>query len=205
MKVLALSGSPREDSNTTIMLKETLDELKKHELEIELVTLNDKSIAPCKACYYCVTHKTCIQTGDDFDELFDKVKEADGLILGSPVYHASTTANLKAFLDRAGFLSRWVASEMKEKSEGYDFKGTVFSGKVGAPLTVARRTGQTFAFAELLLWFTVNDFVVVGSSYWNVGVAGKGGTVDALEDEEGILNIKHFALNMASVMKKLNK
>ncbi len=204
MKVLALSGSPREDSNTTIMLQNTLDEIKKHELEVELITLNNKLINPCKACYYCVKHKKCVQTGDDFDELFEKVKEAEGIILGTPVYHASTTANLKAFLDRAGFLSRWVASEMKEKSEGYDFKGTVFSGKVGAPLTVARRTGQTFAFAELLLWFTVNDFVVVGSSYWNVGVAGKGGAVDALEDEEGVLNIKHFASNMASVIKKLN-
>jgi len=205
MKVLAISGSPREDSNTKTMIQQVLDELNKHELDTELISLCDKSILPCKACYHCVKHQSCIQKGDDFDELFTKVKNAEGLILGTPVYHGAATANLKAFIDRAGFLSRWVASEMKEKNESYNFQGTVFSGKVGAPLTIARRTGQTFAFAELLLWFTVNDFVVVGSSYWNVGMAGKGGAVDVLEDEEGILNIKYFASNMASVINKLNK
>lgn len=205
MKVLAISGSPREKSNTSCMLNHTLEALARHELETELITLDDKKIEPCKACYYCVTHKECIQKGDDFDALFEKVREADGLILGTPVYHGAATANLKAFIDRAGFLSRWVTSDMKEKDESYEFKGTVFSGKVGAPLSIARRTGQTFAFAELLLWFTVNDFIVVGSSYWNIGVAGKGGAVDIMNDEEGLLNVEYFAENMANVIKKMNK
>lgn len=83
-------------------------------------------------------------------------------------------------MDRLGFLGRWVSIEMKRKNESYDFEGTIFSGKVGAPIIVA------------------------GSSYWNIGMAGKGGAVDAENDEEGILNINHFASNRANTIKKLN-
>lgn len=204
MKVVGITGSPREKSNTKYFVKTALDEIAKFGLEIELISLDEKYIKPCQACYSCVDTKECIQKDDDFKEIFEKVKLAEGLIIGSPVYHGAATANIKALMDRAGFLGRWVSSEMKEKDESYDFKGTVFSGKVGAPITVARRTGQTFAFAELLLWFTVNDFIVVGSSYWNMGMAGKGGAVDAQNDDEGIMNIKHFASNMATTIKKLN-
>ncbi len=150
-----------------------------------------------------VTEKKCV-IKDDFAGVFGKMIEADGILLGSPVYHASITSNLKALLDRAGFSGRWAGSEMKQQSETYQWKGTVFSGKVAAPVTVARRTGQTFAFAELLLWMTVNDLTVIGSNYWNVGSAGKGGAVDIEEDEEGLSILDHLAENMAYVLKKLH-
>lgn len=94
---------------------------------------------------------------------------------------------------------------MKDKADTYDWKGTAFSGKVVSPVTVARRAGHCFTFAQLLLWATVNDCIVVGSNYWNVGVAGKGGNVDAQEDEEGIGIMKHLAENIANVIKKLKK
>ncbi|SHH34657.1 flavodoxin family protein [Clostridium grantii] len=204
MKVIGITGSPREKSNTKYFVENALNEISTYGLETELISLDNKYVKPCKGCYSCVKNKECIQKDDDFEEIFEKIKSAEGIIVGSPVYHGATTPNLKALLDRAGFLGRWVSSDMKAKNESYDFKGTVFSGKVGAPITVARRTGQTFAFAELLLWFTVNDFIVVGSSYWNVGIAGKGGAVDAENDDEGVLNIKHFASNMANAIKKLN-
>ncbi|HWJ02669.1 MAG TPA: NAD(P)H-dependent oxidoreductase, partial [Verrucomicrobiae bacterium] len=142
---------------------------------------------------------------DDFAQLFQKMLEADGILLGSPVYHASITPKLKALLDRAGFLGRWVVNEMKSANSTYQWKGTAFSGKVIAPVTVARRAGHTFAFAQLLLWATVNDTIVVGSNYWNVGVAGTSGKKDADQDAEGIGIITHMADNMGHVLRQLNK
>lgn len=205
VKVIGIVGSPREHSNSEYFVDVALKELQEHGLETELISLRGKRIHPCTGCYGCVTAKECTLEKDDFDEVFNKMLEADGIIVGSPVYNSSTPADLKALLDRAGFLSRWISNEMKDKSENYDWKGTAFSRKVAAPITVARRAGQNFAFAELLLWFTVNDFIVIGSHYWNVGVAGKGGAVDAENDLEGIGIITHMAGNMAHVIKQLNK
>lgn len=204
MKVLGICGSPRIAGNTEYFLNLTLSEIEKHGIETELVRLAEKEIKPCKGCYGCVQAKKCVQQGDDFDEVFAKMLEADGIIVGSPVYNSAATPNIKALLDRSGFVSRWAANTMKEKSENYDWKGTAFSGKVAAPITVARRSGQSFAFAQLLLSLTVCDFVVVSSNYWNVGVAGKGGARDAENDTEGISIMKHLAENMANVIKKLN-
>ena len=205
MKVVAIVGSPREASNTKQLTEEALRTLEKEGIDTELIHLRGKRIQACTGCYDCVEAKVCTLPEDDFYPIFDKVLEADGLIVGSPVYNSSTPADLKAFLDRAGFLSRWINNEMVQGKKGYDWKGTAFSGKVAAPITVARRAGQNFTFAELLLWFTVNDFTVVGSHYWNVGVAGKSGAVDALEDEEGLGIIRHMAKNMSHVIKQLQK
>lgn len=205
MKVLGITGSPREKSNTAFFVKVALDELEAQGIETELISLREKKIQPCTGCYGCIEAKACILEKDDFDEVFEKMLAADGLIVGAPVYNSSTPAGVKALLDRAGFLSRWISNDMKGKTESYDWKGTAFSGKVAAPITVARRAGQNFAFAELLLWFTVNDFIVAGSHYWNVGVAGKGGAQDAENDLEGIGIMKHMASNMAHIIKQLKK
>lgn len=205
MKVVGITGSPREKSNTEFFVNLTLDELEKQSIETELIRLREKNIKHCIGCYGCVQAKKCVIEDDDFHWVLGKVAEADGLVLGSPVYHSAITADLKAFLDRAGFSGRWMANDMKSKNQSYDWKGTVFSGKVAAPITVARRAGMNFAFAEILLWLTVNDFVVIGSNYWNVGVAGKGGKVDADEDTEGAAIVKHLAENMAFVIKQLKK
>jgi len=203
MKVIAITGSPREKGNTEYFVSEALDELVRNGIETELISLRDKRIQPCTGCYNCVQAKICTLEKDDFDEIFHKMLDADGIIIGSPVYNSSVTAQTKALLDRAAFLGRWINNDIKTGSESYDWKGTAFSGKVAAPITVARRAGQNFAFAELLLWFTVNDFIVIGSHYWNVGVAGKGGAFDAENDTEGIGIMKHMARNMAYVIKSL--
>ena len=204
MKVLGICGSPRRQGNTARLISYTLEKIKERGLETEMIILPDKDIAGCRACYSCVTEKKCV-IKDDFHEVFEKMVEADGILLGSPVYHASITSELKALLDRAGFSGRWFGSEMKSESESYQWKGTAFSGKVAAPVTVARRTGQTFAFAQLLLWMTVNDLMVIGSNYWNIGVAGKGGAVDADDDEEGLNILDHLAENMTNVLNKLHQ
>ncbi len=204
MKVVGFSGSPRVKGNTEFLIETALTQLQKQGFETELVRLGDKNIEQCSGCYSCVKLKKC-SIDDDFPQLFQKMMEADGIILGSPVYHSSITPKLKALLDRAGFLGRWVENEMKSDGSGYEWKGTAFSGKVVAPVTVARRAGQNFAFAQLLLWATVLDTIVVGSNYWNVGVAGTGGAVDADQDTEGIGIITHMADNMGYVLTQLKK
>ncbi len=202
MKILGICGSPRENGNTAAYLKMVLEEAAALGAETELVWLGDKSIHGCRGCYGCVKERRCV-VKDDFQAIFDKMAQADGILLGSPVYHASMTSELKALLDRAGFSGRWAKNEMKEKNASYEWSGCLFSGKVAAPVTVARRAGQNFAFAQILLWATCNDCVVVGNTYWNVGAAGKGGAVDAGEDTEGAGIMKGLARRMTHTIKAL--
>ena len=134
-----------------------------------------------------------------------QMARADGILLGAPTYHASIPCELKALLDRAGFSGRWACNEMKKADEGYTWQGSLFSGKVVAPVTVARRAGQNFAFAQLLLWAACNDCVIPGNTYWNVGVAGKGGAVDADGDSEGVGIMQGMARRMVRTIEALNR
>ncbi|NPV44936.1 MAG: flavodoxin family protein [Firmicutes bacterium] len=204
MKVVGICGSPREKGNTEFFVRLALNKLNEEGFETQFISLKDKKIEACRGCYSCAKAKECA-IKDDFQEIFSEMVNADGIILGSPVYHSSITPKLKALLDRAGFLGRWVENEMKGENETYKWKGTAFSGKVGAPITVARRAGQNFAFAQLLLWLTVNDFIIASSNYWNIGVAGTGGGIDADKDTEGIGVISHMAENIAYIIKQLKK
>ncbi len=203
MKILGICSSPRLEGNTSFYLNTVLSEAERLGAETELIKLSDKKISGCKACYSCVKAKRCV-VEDDFQEIFDKIIEADGILFASPVYHSCITPELKCVLDRTGFSGRWAKNEMKETKTSYEWKGCAMSGKVVAPVTVARRAGQNFAFAEVLLWASANDCIIVGNTYWNVGVAGKGGAVNADEDEEGIGIMKRLASNMVDIIKKLN-
>ncbi|MBR0093507.1 MAG: flavodoxin family protein [Lachnospiraceae bacterium] len=202
MKLLAINGSPREKSNTGRCLEIILEEASKLGVETELVTLSDKQIRGCRGCYGCVKALRCV-VEDDFGAVFDKMKSADGIVLGSPVYHSSITSDLKSVLDRAGFSGRWAVNEMKEEKQDYAWKGNIFSGKVVAPVTVARRTGHNFAFAQVLLWATTNDCIVPGNTYWNMSVAGKGGAVNADDDAEGTGIMQALAERMVRLMKAM--
>jgi multimeric flavodoxin WrbA len=113
--------------------------------------------------------------------------EADILVVGSPVYFGSATPQIMALLDRAGYVSR--------------ANGNLFERKLGGPIAVARRAGQNFTFAQLLMWFMINDFVVPGSTYWNVGLANEPGKV--LEDEEALRTADRFAENLAWLGERL--
>jgi multimeric flavodoxin WrbA len=203
MKILGICSSPRLEGNTFYYLNTALSEAEKLGAEIELIKLAGKNISACKACYSCVKAKRCV-VKDDFQEIFDKIVDADGLLLGSPVYHSCITPQLKCVLDRAGFSGRWAKNEMKDTKTSYVWSGSVLSGKVVAPVTIARRAGQNFAFAEILLWAAANDCIIAGNTYWNVGVAGKGGAFNAHEDEEGIGIMKNLALKMVHIISKLN-
>lgn len=203
MKIIGISGSPRKDGNTAYYVKTVLDRLAETGAETSFIQLPDFSISGCKACYKCVEAKKCV-IQDDFGKLFEKMVEADGIVLGSPTYHASITPELKAVLDRAGFSGRWHVNEMKDKDENYQWGDTAFSRKVVAPITVARRAGHGFSFAQLLMWATVNDCIVAGSNYWNIGIAGKGGAIDAADDEEAKSTLLHLADNMNLIINRLN-
>jgi multimeric flavodoxin WrbA len=116
------------------------------------------------------------------------MKEADGIILASPVYYGSATALIKALMERVGYIAGW--------------NGEPFHGKVGGPLVVARRAGKNFTIAQLTLWFQILGFYIPGSTYWNVAIGrGKG---EVKNDEEGLETAWNFGKNMAFLIKKLN-
>lgn len=190
MKVIGIAGSYRPDSNTLQYMKKTLETLAENGIDTELISLEGKTIKPCLGCYGCTKEAKCVQEDDDFAEILNKMRLADGIILGSPVYVSSVVPQMMALLDRATFIALW--------------NDRFFSGKVGGPITVARRAGHNMAFSQLLLWFFINGITVPGSTYWNVGVAGARGARDAENDEEGMATVTNFANNMAGIMKKLH-
>jgi multimeric flavodoxin WrbA len=189
MKVLGIAGSLRPKSNTLEYVKTALNVLDKAGTETELISLRGKKIEPCNGCYHCVKKGYCTIKGDDFDGILEKMRQAEGIILGSPVYLSSVVPQMMALLARATFVAYW--------------NDKFFTGKVGGPVVVARRAGHNMAFSQLLLWFFLNGITVPGSTYWNVGVAGTGGATDAQDDEEGMATVTNFADNLSQLMKKL--
>lgn len=196
MKALGISGSPRKDGNTEFYLRLALDTLRERNIDTELIPLRGKTIYPCEACYKCWKTKSgkCELEGDDFHGIYEKMVGADAIIVGSPVHYSSAHPTLWSLLVRAGFPSMSGHPRSAPRT---------FSRKVGGPITVARRAGQNFAFAQLLLWFYINDFIIPGSIYWNVGVARSIG--DAQKDEEGIEIVSRFAENVAWLLEKTRR
>jgi multimeric flavodoxin WrbA len=186
MKVIGIVGSGRKNGNTEILTSHTLKAIAEEGLDTELIRLAGLDIRPCNGCMVCVKGEQC-SIKDDMFPIYLKMKEADGIILASPVYYGSATALIKALIERAGFVSR--------------HNGEPFSGKVGGPLVVARRAGLNFAFAQLTLWFQILGMVVPGSSYWNVAFGREKGEV--IKDEEGMKTAWNFGKNIAHVLKKL--
>lgn len=184
MKMLAISGSPRSQGNTEKLLRIALEVLEDKGIETELISLVGKLILPCTACMACKKEPRCVLE-DDFDPIFHKMVSSDGFIVGSPVYFGSATAEIVALLDRAGYVARQ--------------NGNLFNRKVGGPVVVARRIGQNFTLAQLLMWFMINGMIVPGSSYWNIAFGREKG--DVVEDEEGIRTIRTFAENLAWLLR----
>ena len=189
MKILGIAGSLQSNSNTLQYVELALKALEEKGFKTELISLRGKEIKPCNGCYDCVQKGYCTIKEDDFAEILDKMRTAEGLILGSPVYLSSVVPQMMALLARATFVAYW--------------NDKFFNGKVGGPITVARRAGHNLAFSQLLLWFFINGITVPGSTYWNVGMAGTGGARDAENDEEGLATVVNFADNMADVMQKI--
>lgn len=194
-KAIGIAGSPRKNSNSGYFVRTALDVLEEKGIETEIIPLHDKSIEPCIACYKCWEEGESLgeckqETDDDFSEVYKEMEKADAIIVGSPVNFSAVHSKIWSLLTRAGFPN---------------YTTDTFTRKIGGPITVARRAGQNFAFAQLLLWFYINDFIIPGSSYWNVGVAGSQAARNASEDQEGIEIVKRFSENIAWLLDKTEK
>jgi multimeric flavodoxin WrbA len=189
MKVVGIAGSLRPSSNTLVYVEKALEILNENKIETQLISLGNKTIKPCNGCYECTKIGRCTIPDDDFDEILGEMKQSQGIILGSPVYLSSVVPQMMSLLARATFVAYW--------------NDKFLSGKIGGPITVARRAGHNMAFSQLLLWFFINGITVPGSTYWNVGMAGAGGARDADKDTEGLETVVNFSNNMARLMEKI--
>ena len=183
MKVLILNGSPRTEGNTAIALNEVARTLNREGIETITLNIGKESIRGCLACNWCREHGKCV-IDDKTNEVAQLFEQADGLVIGSPVYYASANGTLISLLDRI-------------------FHGTKFDKtmKVGASVAVARRGGCSSTFDQLNKYFTISGMPVASSQYWNQvhGLAPG----DALKDEEGLQTMRTLARNMAFLIKSI--
>ena len=183
MKVLILNGSPRVDGNTTVAVNELVNTFNVEGIETEVVQVGGKVIRGCIACLSCVKTGKCV-FDDAVNEVAERFKDADGLIVASPVYYAQANATLVALLTRMFYSAKFDKSM-----------------KVGASVAVARRGGCSSTFDELNKFFTISGMPVVSSQYWN-SVHGKD-KGQANEDEEGLQTMRVLARNMSFLIKSI--
>ncbi|HUV67525.1 MAG TPA: flavodoxin family protein [Sedimentisphaerales bacterium] len=188
MKVIAFNGSARRDGNTAILIRRVFSQLEAEGIETELVQLAGKTVKGCVACGRCFKNqdKRCAVTNDVANECIEKMLEADGIILGSPTYFADVTSEMKALIDRAGYVAR-ANSDMLRR-------------KVGAAVVAVRRAGAIHAFDSMNHFFLIGQMIVPGSSYWNVGIGRAKGDVE--QDEEGLKTMETLGQNMAWLLKR---
>lgn len=189
MKVIAFNGSPRPDGNTALLLQHVLAPLKAKGIQTEIFQLGGKNIHGCRACYACAQKKNgrCTFEDDGANECLAKMVEADGIILGSPTYFADVTPEIKALIDRAGFVA--------------GANGGLLKRKVGAAVIAVRRAGEIHAFDSINHFFLISQMIVPGSCYWNVGVGREKGDVE--KDEEGLRTMRVLGENMAWLLESV--
>ncbi|MBU0909179.1 MAG: flavodoxin family protein [Proteobacteria bacterium] len=190
MKVVAFNGSARKGGNTATLLKQVLEEIAREGIETELIELAGRAVPGCIACYKCFDRKNqqCAVDNDIINEAIAKMNEADGILLGSPTYFADVSASMKGLIERCGMVSR--------------ANGDMFKRKVGAGVVAVRRAGASHVFSSLNNFFTIGQMIIVGSSYWNIGIGRDPGEV--LNDQEGIKTMQDLGRNMAWLIKKIN-
>jgi len=191
MKVVAFNGSARKDGNTAILINYVFEELKKEGIDTELVQFAGKRLRGCTACKKCFETKNrrCVIKTDIVNECLEKMLKADGIILGSPIYFADITPEIKALVDRAGYVSKANDDMLRRK--------------VGAAVIAVRRAGAIHGFDSLNHFFFISQMIVPGSLYWNIGIGRDKGEVES--DQEGIQIMRTLGQNMAWLLKKLNK
>jgi multimeric flavodoxin WrbA len=178
MDAIAINGSPRKGGNTELLLKTVLKELDSAGWETELVKIGGTSIRGCTACEKCFENKDnrCAVKKDKFNDFYAKMLKADAIILGSPTYFAAVSADLKALIERAGFVAY--------------ANNHAFSGKIGAAVVAVRRGGATHAYDTINHMYQMSRMIIPGSTYWNMGYGLEKG--DVREDDEGLANMRHL-------------
>jgi multimeric flavodoxin WrbA len=190
VKAIAVNGSPRTLGNTFYLLSTVLGELELRGIQTQLIQAGGRDIHGCIACGKCRKSSVprCTFDDDIINEALAAIENADILILGSPVYFGGLTAQMKAFIDRVGYVSR---------------PHKLLKGKICASVAAARRNGALVAFNSMNNLFTISEGIIVGSSYWNQGVGAAVGDVAA--DEEGNQTMKTLGQNIADVALALKK
>jgi multimeric flavodoxin WrbA len=189
MKVIGINGSARKDGNTSILIRKVFDELEDEGIETKLVNLGPQSVNGCLACMKCFENKDghCVQDKDALNEWVDEMATADGIILGTPVYFANLSGQIKCFLDRA-----WMVARANDN---------MFKRKVGAAVVAARRAGAVTAFHALNAYFGISEMIIAGSTYWDMGYGREKG--ECLQDGEALQNMANLGKNMAWLIKSI--
>ena len=182
-KVLMLNGSPRANGNIALAFREMEKVFEENDVEYENILLGKKDIRGCIACNSCAKNGKCV-FDDIVNELAVKFEEADGLVIGSPVYYGSANGTLMSALQRLFY------------SSSFDKKF-----KVGASVVTCRRSGTTATFDELNKFFTISNMPVASSQYWNNIYGAAPGEAEA--DEEGRQVMRVLARNMIFLMKSI--
>jgi len=182
MNVLMINGSPHVNGNTFLVLETIATELKLCGVDSEIVHIGKVGVRGCNACMKCVETGYCTDQDDLVNDCIDKLKAADGFIVGSPVYFAGPNASLCGFLDRLFY----------QKADPYAFKPA-------AAITVSRRGGNSAAFDRLNKYFTFAQMPIVSANYWNEAHGGSEGEVE--QDVEGLQTMRVLARNMAWLLK----
>jgi multimeric flavodoxin WrbA len=189
MEVIAFCGSARRKGNTALLLNTVLEPLAEAGAKTELVELAGSEIRGCTACMVCFKEQdgTCAVKKDMLNECVDKMSRADAVILGSPTYFADVSAEMKALIDRCGMVG--LANDH------------LYKRKIGASVVAVRRAGGIHAFDTMNHFFLINQMIIVGSSYWNIGIGRDKGEV--AEDQEGMETMRRLGENMAWLLKKI--
>ena len=186
MKVVAFNGSPKPEGNTYHALKIVTGELERNGIETEIVCVGNKTIGGCLACNKCVKNRDeqCSVKTDKVNEWIQKMKLADGILLGSPVHYSGMGGNMKSFLDRAFYVA--------------GANGSLFRHKVGAAVVAVRRSGGLTTFNALNHFLLYSEMMMPTSNYWNVIHGSRPG--EAMQDEEGVQIMEVLGRNMAYLM-----
>lgn len=185
MKILVINGSPHLNGCTDRGLREVEKTLEANGIETERINIGNKDIRGCIGCYFCREHGRCV-FNDIVNETAPKFAQADGIIVGSPVYYAGCNGQALSFLDRLF----------------YSTSGTINKTmKVGAAVVSSRRAGSTSAFDEINKYFTISAMPIVSSTYWN---EVHGYTAEDVEDDlEGLQTMRNLGRNMAFLVKAI--
>lgn len=188
-KVVAFNGSPRKNGNTSLIINEVFNELQKHGIATEVVQIGNKAVHGCTACGKCreIKDRKCHIKNLLLNICIEKMIEADGIILGSPVYFADITTEMKALIDVSGYVTRG--------------NGHLLARKVAAGVVVQRRAGDLHALNSMNNFFLINQMIIPGSTYWNVTMGKEPG--DVLNDAEGLQTMRKLGENMAWLLGKI--
>jgi multimeric flavodoxin WrbA len=191
MKVVGFNCSPRKGGNTELLIREVFSVLEAEGIKTELVQLGGRKLTGCVACMKCRKKKDgyCHKDNDLINECIDKMLKADGIVIGSPVYFADISSEAKSLIDVAGYALRGAGNPLKRK--------------VGAAVIAVRRAGAIHAFDSINHFFLINEMIIPGSSYWNIGMGREKGEV--LQDEEGMKTMKVLGENMAWLLGKIKE